>query len=272
MGQKAHPFGLRVGHIYNWKSRWFTKKDFIRFLHEDLKIRKFVKSEWGFAGIGKVEIERSGKRTRVTIHTARPGILIGRRGSEIDKIREQIQDLTESEIHVDIKEIKIPQIDGQLVAENIAQQLEKRVTFRKAMKKSVQFAMTKGAQGIKVMCAGRLGGAEIARTEGYKEGKVPLSTFRADVDYGFAEAFTTFGTIGVKVWIYKGDILVKKEQEERMKELEQKHQALEREAGVQVAEEGKTPKPETGNVPAAETPAVEKEVKENKENTDGPSA
>lgn len=264
MGQKAHPFGLRVGYIYNWKSRWFTKKDFIKFLHEDLKIRKFVKEQWGFAGVSNVEIERSGKRVRITIHTARPGILIGRRGSEIDKIREQLQDLTESEVHIDIKEVKVPQVDAQLVAENIAQQQEKRVSFRKTMKKGVQLAMGKGALGIKIMCAGRLGGAEIARTESYKEGKVPLSTFRADVDYGFAEAFTTFGTIGVKVWIYKGDILVKKEQAERAKELEQRNQALEKEAAPQTGGgEEKASKTDTAqDVSLKEAPVQEKEAKE----------
>ncbi len=270
MGQKTHPYALRVGYIYNWKSRWFSKADYIKFLHEDLKIRKFVKEKWGFAGVADVEIERSGRKVRVTIHTARPGILIGRRGSEIDRIREEIQNLTESEIHVDIKEIKLPQVNAQLVAENIAQQLEKRVSFRKAMKKSVQLAMNKGALGIKVMCAGRLGGAEIARTEGYKEGSVPLGTFRADVDYGFTEAFTTYGTIGIKIWIYKGVILVKKEEAERTKQSEVKHHTAEEapveetkpdvvpEASVETTEDSKKK-----DAPAEETPGPDKKESEN---------
>lgn len=218
MGQKAHPYGLRLGYIRTWRSRWFARKDYTKLLHEDLKIRDYIKEKWAFAGISNVEIERSGKRVRVTIHTARPGVIIGRRGAEIDKLREEIGNLTSSEIYVDIKEIKLPQLDAQLVAENIAQQLEKRVSYRKAMKKSVQLAMSKGAQGIKVLCGGRLGGSEIARSDGYKEGKVPLGTFRADIDYGFAEAFTTYGTIGVKIWIHKGEVLVKKEEAERAKE------------------------------------------------------
>lgn len=222
MGQKAHPYGLRLGYIRPWKSRWFARKDYIKFLHEDIGIRKFIKEKWGFAGISDVEIERSGRRVRVIIHTARPGVIIGRRGAEIDKLRDEIGNLTSGEIFIDIKEIKLPQLEAQLVAENIAQQLAKRVSFRKAMKKSVQLSMGKGAQGIKVLCGGRLGGSEIARSEGYKEGKVPLNTFRADIDYGFAEAFTTYGTIGVKVWIYKGDVLVKKEAAEKAKERAQK--------------------------------------------------
>ncbi len=227
MGQKAHPYGLRLGYIRTWKSRWFARKDYTKFLHEDLKIRDFIKEKWAFAGIADVEIERSGKRVRVTIHTARPGVIIGRRGSEIDKLRDEIGNLTPGEVFIDIKEIKLPQLNAQLVAENIAQQLEKRVSYRKAMKKSVQLAMTKGALGIKLLCGGRLGGSEIARTDGYKEGKVPLGTFRADIDYGFAEAFTTYGTIGIKVWIYKGEVLVKKEQAEKAKEREQQAIGLE---------------------------------------------
>lgn len=217
MGQKAHPYGLRLGYIRPWKSRWYARREYTTFLHEDLKIRDFVKEKWNFAGIANVEIERSGKKTRVTIHTARPGVIIGRRGSEIDKLRDEIGSLTPNEVHIDIKEIKLPQLDAQLVSENIAQQIEKRVSYRKAMKKAVQLSMTKGAKGIKILCGGRLGGSEIARTDGYKEGSVPLGTFRADVDYGFAEAFTTYGTIGIKVWIYKGDVLVKKEIAEKAK-------------------------------------------------------
>ena len=221
MGQKAHPYGLRLGYIKTWKGKWFAKgKQFILFLHEDLKLRRFLKQKLGYAGVSVIEIERSSGRVRVQIHTARPGIIIGRRGQEIDRIKEELADIVpDKEVFIDIKEIKVPQIDGQLVAENVAIQLEKRVSFRRAMKKAVQNAMGKGALGIKIQGKGRLGGAEIARAEGYHEGKIPLSTFRADIDYGFATAFTTYGTIGVKVWIYKGDVWVKKEQaEERKKE------------------------------------------------------
>lgn len=216
MGQKVHPYGIRVGYIKPWRSRWFAKADYVEYLHEDLKLRDYIKEKWKHTGVSSIDIARSGKKVRVTINSARPGLLIGRRGAEIDKIREEAQRFTKGEVQVDIKEIKLPQTDAQLVAENIAQQFEKRVAFRKAMKKAVQAAMMKGAQGIKVLCSGRLGGAEIARREGYKEGKVPLSTFRADIDYGFTEARTTYGAIGIKVWIYKGDVLVKKEVEQRV--------------------------------------------------------
>jgi small subunit ribosomal protein S3 len=207
-----------LGYIKPWRARWFAPKSFSQYLHEDLKLRKYLKQKLSAAGISSVEIERSSGRVRVRIFTARPGVIIGRRGQEIDKVREELSALTKNELFVDIKEVKSPQTDAQIVADNIALQLEKRVSFRKAMKKSVQLAMTKGALGIKVLCKGRLGGAEIARDEGYREGKVPLNTFRADVDYGFAEAFTTYGTIGCKVWIYKGDILVKKEDAHRRNE------------------------------------------------------
>ena len=227
MGQKAHPYGLRLGYIKPWKAKWFAGKDFANLLHEDLKLRKHLKEKLGFAGIANIEIERSSGRVRVRIYTARPGVIIGRRGQEIDKVKEELAALTEKELFVDIKEIKIPQTDAQLVAENVTLQLEKRIGFRRAMKKAVQLAMGKGALGIKILCKGRLGGAEIARDEKYHEGKVPLGTFRADVDYGFAEAFTTYGTIGCKVWIYKGDILVKKaEAEQRLeREREQRERA-----------------------------------------------
>lgn len=219
MGQKAHPYGLRLGYIRGWKAKWFSsKKDYTRFLHEDLQIRKHIKKSLGFAGIADIEIERFSGKVRVRIHTARPGIIIGRRGQEIDRIKEELAKISPNEILIDIKEIKIPQLNAQLVAENVGMQLEKRVAFRKAMKKTVTSALAKGAGGVKILCAGRLGGAEIARTEGYKEGKIPLNTFRADVDYGFAEAFTTYGTIGIKVWIYKGDVLVKKEEAEEDRE------------------------------------------------------
>jgi len=220
MGQKSHPFGLRLGYIKTWKAKWFAEgKQLVDFLHEDLKLRRYLKEKLGYAGISSVDIERSSGRVRVRIHTARPGIIIGRRGQEIDLVKEKLADMTpDKELYIDIKEIKDPQTDAQLVAENVAIQLEKRVSFRRAMKKAVQNARSKGALGIKIQCKGRLGGAEIARAEGYHEGKIPLGTFRADIDYGFATAFTTYGTIGAKVWIYKGDVLVKKEEAEQMKQ------------------------------------------------------
>lgn len=214
MGQKAHPYGLRLGYIKTWKGKWFAKgKQFISFLHEDLKLRKFLKDKLGYAGISNLEIERSSGRVRVRIYTARPGVIIGRRGQEIDQVKEALADIVpDKELFIDIKEVKEPQNDAQLISENVALQLEKRVSFRRAMKKAIQNARSRGCLGIKIQCKGRLGGAEIARTEGYREGKIPLSTFRADIDYGFATAFTTYGTIGVKVWVYKGDVLVRKQE------------------------------------------------------------
>lgn len=225
MGQKAHPYGLRLGYIKPWKSKWFAAKNVAVTLEEDIKVRKHVKSTLAHAGISNIEIERSSGRLRVRIYTARPGVIIGRRGQEIDKIREGLNKLTKSEVFLDIKEVKSPQTDAQLVAENITGQLEKRIGFRRAMKKAVQGAMQKGALGIKVKTKGRLGGAEIAREEGYHEGKVPLTTLRADIDYGFAEAKTTYGVIGCKVWIYKGDILVKKEEAAQRQERERRRMA-----------------------------------------------
>jgi len=202
---------MRLGYIKNWKSRWFAKKkDFADCLIEDVEVRKYVKKNFSAAGISAVDIERASNRVKVIIYTARPGIIIGRKGADIDRLRDDLQDKTKKEIYIEIKEVKNPAIEAQLVAENIAFQLEKRIAFRRAMKKAVQQAMNSGALGIKVKCAGRLGGAEMSRTEGYKEGKVPLQTFRADIDYGFTEALTTYGLIGVKSWIYKGDILDKK--------------------------------------------------------------
>lgn len=227
MGQKAHPYGLRLGYIKDWKSRWFFKKGFCGVLHEDLRIRNILKKQLREAGISSIEIERKSGKIRIQIYTARPGIIIGRRGQEIDRIKDLLADLTTSEVILDIKEVKVPQADAQLVSENIAIQLEKRASFRKAMKKAVSTALAKGAGGIKVACKGRLGGNEIARAEGYLEGKVPLGTFRANIDYGFAEAFTTYGTIGVKVWIYHGDILVKKEEAARAKERQKRLEAQE---------------------------------------------
>jgi len=233
LGQKAHPYGLRLGYIKPWKSKWFAGKNFADTLDEDLKIRKHIKKTLAHAGISNIEIERSSGRVRVRIWTARPGVIIGRRGQEIDKIREGLNQLTKSEVFLDIKEVKQPQTDAQLVAENITGQLERRIGFRRAMKKAVQLAMQKGALGIKVKCKGRLGGAEIAREEGYHEGKVPLTTFRADIDYGFAEAFTTYGVIGCKIWIYKGEILVKKEEAAIRQERERRRVAEEQAASSQ---------------------------------------
>jgi len=215
MGQKTHPYGFRLGYIKDWKAHWFAnKKEFSVYLLEDIKIKRYIKKSLSQAAVSSIVVDRTGKKVRVSIYSARPGIIIGRRGSEIDKLKEEIQEMTGGEVIIDIKEIKNPAIEAQLVAENIAFQLEKRIPFRRAMKKAVSTAMGSGAGGIKIRCAGRLGGAEIARTENYKEGKVPLQTLRADIDYGFAEAMTTYGIIGVKVWVYKGDILPKKDKVE----------------------------------------------------------
>ena len=207
MGQKTHPIGYRIGYNYTWSSRWYADKDYARLLHQDIKIRKMVKAKLYHAGVAKVEIERSGDQTRVIIHTARPGIIIGRKGAEVDKLKAALEKEYSGQAYITVKEIKKPELDAQLVSENVATQLEKRVAFRRAMKRSVQSALRLGAQGIKIMVAGRLGGAEIARTEWYREGRVPLHTLRAEVDYGFAEAHTTMGQIGVKTWIYKGEML-----------------------------------------------------------------
>ena len=207
MAQKTHPIGYRIGYNYAWSSRWYADKDYARLLHQDIKIRKMVKAKLYHAGVAKVEIERSGDQTRVIIHTARPGIIIGRKGAEVDKLKAALEKEYSGQAYITVKEIKKPELDAQLVSENVATQLEKRVAFRRAMKRSVQSALRLGAQGIKIMVAGRLGGAEIARTEWYREGRVPLHTLRAEVDYGFAEAHTTMGQIGVKTWIYKGELL-----------------------------------------------------------------
>jgi len=213
MGQKVHPYSFRLGIIKDWKSQWFAdKRTYAKFLLEDAKIRKFIKKTLAQAAISFIEIERASNRLRIRLHSARPGVIIGRRGAEIDRLKEDLQEMTQKEIFIDITEIKNPNLEAQLVAENIAFQLEKRIPFRRAMKRAVQAAMSSGAGGIKVKCSGRLGGAEIARREGYKEGKIPLHTLRADIDYGFAEALTTYGLIGVKIWIYKGEIINKKKE------------------------------------------------------------
>lgn len=211
MGQKVHPYGFRVGYIYDWKSRWFAKNaDFAKLLHEDLKIKKHVKKALSAAAVSKIEVERTSEKIRILIYSARPGIIIGRRGSEIEKLKESIQSVAGKEVLIDIKEIKNANIDAQLVSENIGFQIEKRISHKRAMKKAVQAALDSGALGVKIICAGRLGGSEIAREESYRSGSVPAQTLRADIDYGFAEAHTTYGLIGIKTWIYKGDKVLDK--------------------------------------------------------------
>ncbi|WP_022728260.1 30S ribosomal protein S3 [Fodinicurvata sediminis] len=207
MGQKVNPIGLRVGINRTWDSRWFAGKEYGSYLHEDLKLREFLYNRLRQAGVARVIIERPAKRARITIHTARPGVVIGKKGADIEKLRQELQKMTGGEVSLNIVEIRKPELDAKLVADNIAQQLERRVAFRRAMKRAVQNAMRLGAQGIRINCAGRLGGAEIARTEWYREGRVPLHTLRADIDYGEGRANTTYGTCGVKVWIFKGEIL-----------------------------------------------------------------
>jgi len=207
LGQKTHPIGNRLGITKTWDSRWYLKKGYADQLLEDIAIRKEIKKRLFHAGVSKIEIERAGQKIRLIIHTARPVIIIGKKGSEVEKLRKDVEAMTGKQASVDIKEIRKPEIDAQLVAENIALQLEKRVAFRRAMKKSVSSAMRFGALGIKITCSGRLAGAEIARTEWYREGRVPLHTFRADINFGYAQAKTTFGIIGVKVWVYLGDVL-----------------------------------------------------------------
>jgi small subunit ribosomal protein S3 len=207
LGQKTHPIGIRLGIIKTWNSKWFAKKNYKDLLFEDLTIQKYIKANLFHAGVPKVEIERTGQKIKAIIHTARPGIIIGKKGAEVEKLKKELEAITGKEMSIDIKEIRKPELDAQLVAENIALQLEKRIAFRRAMKKAVASALRFGALGIKVACAGRLAGAEIARSEWYREGRVPLHTFRSDIDYGTAEARTTYGRIGVKVWVYKGDIL-----------------------------------------------------------------
>ena len=209
MGQKVHPFGFRLGYNKNWQSRWFSKKEYPAFVYEDSKIREYVKKLLFQAGLSKIEIERAGGKVRLILFTARPGLVIGRKGVEIEKLRTTLFEKFKREFSLEVNEIRRPEVDAQLVAENIAQQLERRIAFRRAMKRTVSLARKNGGEGIKVTCSGRLAGAEIARTEWYRDGRVPLQTLRADIDYGFTEARTTYGIIGVKVWIYKGEILDK---------------------------------------------------------------
>jgi small subunit ribosomal protein S3 len=210
LGQKTHPYGFRLVYNKTWHSRWYGEANYAKTLHEDLKLRKELKARLGHAGVSEIDIERAADRLRVTIYTSRPGIIIGRKGAEVDKLRDDLQKQMGREVHINIQEIQRPELDAQLVAESIGGQLERRVSFRRAMKKSMESAFRFGAKGFKIMVSGRLGGHEIARSEWYQDGRLPLHTLKADIDYGFAEARTTYGVIGVKVWVYKGDLLKEK--------------------------------------------------------------
>ena len=208
MGQKTHPIGFRLGVIKTWKSRWFATRNYADMLHEDLAIRRWIKSRLYHAGISSIEIERKASQVRIIVHTARPGIIIGKRGAEVDKLRQELARMVRAkDIHLDIAEVRKAELDAQLVAEQVAGQLERRVAFRRAMKKAVTSSLRLGAQGVRIACAGRLAGGEIARREWYRDGRVPLHTLRADIDYGFAQAYTTYGVIGVKVWMFHGEVL-----------------------------------------------------------------
>ena len=207
MGQKVNPHGFRVGIIKDWDSKWFADKDYEKYLLEDIKIREYIKAKLMLSGISRITIERAAQKTRISIYTAKPGMVIGRQGSNIEVLKNELKQFTDSNVDINIVEIKTPDMDATLVAENIASQLERRIAFRRAMKQSVTRTMRLGAKGIKITCGGRLGGAEIARSESYREGSIPLHTLRADIDYGTAEAHTTYGRIGIKVWIYKGEVL-----------------------------------------------------------------
>ena len=207
MGQKVHPYGFRLGFNKPWRSRWFAKQGYPKLLQEDLELKENLRERLKSAGVSSIEVDRPGNKLRVTIRTSRPGIIIGRKGAEVDKLRDELQKLVNGEVYINIQEIQRPELDAQLVAENIATQLERRIAFRRAMKKAVQTAQKFGAKGIRVACSGRLGGSEMARYEWYREGRVPLHTLRADIDYGFAEAKTTYGKIGCKVWIMRGEVL-----------------------------------------------------------------
>src|SRR6476661_4089052 len=215
MGQKTHPKMFRLGVIETWDSKWFARHDYPKLLHEDFRITKFLKSRLYHAGISRIEIERAANKAKVNVHTARPGIVIGKKGAEIEKLKTELNKLTQRDCFINIHEVRRPDIDAQLVAENVALQLERRVAFRRAMKEAVARAMRMGALGIRIQSSGRLGGAEIARREWYREGRVPLHTLRAEIGYGFAQAYTTYGVIGVKVWIFRGEVLTKQEEEQR---------------------------------------------------------
>jgi small subunit ribosomal protein S3 len=210
VGQKTHPYGFRLNYNTTWHSRWYAEGDYSRLLHDDLKLRGQLKARLNHAGVSEIDIERAADKLRVTIYTSRPGIIIGRKGAEVDKLRDDLAKAVGREVHINIQEIQRPELDAQLVSESIAGQLERRVSFRRAMKKAMESAFRFGAKGVKIMVAGRLGGAEIARTEWYQEGRLPLHTLKAEIDYGFAEALTTYGKIGCKVWVYKGDHLKEK--------------------------------------------------------------
>ncbi len=210
MGQKTHPYGFRLSYNKTWHSRWYAGNDYANYLHQDLRLRSWLKKRLSHAGVSEIDIERAADRLRVTIYTSRPGIIIGRKGTEVDRLRDDLRKMTGREVHINIQEIQRPELDAQLVSYSIAGQLERRVSFRRVMKKSMESAFRFGAKGVKIMISGRLGGAEIARTEWYQEGRLPLHTLKADIDYGFAEARTTYGAIGVKVWVYKGDLLKEK--------------------------------------------------------------
>src|SRR3970282_2052235 len=215
MGQKTHPKVFRLGVIETWDSRWYSRHDYAKLLHEDFQVKKFLKSRLYHAGISKIEIERAANKAKINIHTARPGIVIGKKGAEIEKLKEELGRLTDRETYLNIIEVRRTDLDGQLVSENVALQLGRRGGFRRAMKESGARAMRMGAQGIKIQCAGRLGGSEIARTEWYREGRVPLHTLRADISYGFAASRTTYGVIGVKVWIFRGEVLTEEEEQKK---------------------------------------------------------
>jgi small subunit ribosomal protein S3 len=210
LGQKVNPYGFRLGFNKTWHSRWFAGKNYAETLHRDLKLREDLKKRLSHAGVSEIDIERTANKMRINIYTSRPGIIIGRKGAEVDKLRDDLAKMTGREIHINIQEIQRPELDAQLVSESIAGQLERRVSFRRAMKKAMESAFRFGAKGVKIMVAGRLGGSEIARTEWYQEGRLPLHTLKADIDFGFAEARTTYGVIGCKVWVYKGDLLKEK--------------------------------------------------------------
>lgn len=215
MGQKVHPKGFRLGLTESWDSKWYAEADYTKLLHEDLKIRAFLKEKLQHAGISKIEIERAANKAKINVFTARPGVVIGKKGAEIEKLKAELGRMTDRDLYINIHEVRRPDLDGQLVAENVALQLERRIAFRRAMKESVARAMRMGAQGVRIQCSGRLGGNEIARREWYRQGRVPLHTLRADISYGFAEAKTTYGIIGVKAWLFRGEILTRQEEEQR---------------------------------------------------------
>lgn len=215
MGQKVHPTGIRLGIVKDWSSKWYAdNKNYAKYLNTDLKVRDFLRKKLAQASVSEIRIERPAKNARIIVHTARPGIVIGKKGEDIDRLRKEVSEMMGVPVHISVEEIRKPEIDAQLVAESIAQQLERRIMFRRAMKRAVGNAMRLGAQGIRINVSGRLNGAEIARTEWYREGRVPLHTLRADIDYGFAEAHTTYGVIGVKVWVFKGEIIVGKQRQQ----------------------------------------------------------